>query len=449
VAHVIVVSRDITARRRAEEDLHRAARTDPLTGLANRTALVEDLEAALEASPGSSRLTAVLLVDLDHFKFVNDSLGHSVGDLFLQRAADRIRHCIGPADLVARHGGDEFVIVLHDLEGPGEATEVAERIIDRFRLPLVCEGTDVSTTASIGIALGGDGGRDHDAHDLVREADTAMFVAKDRGRDGYAVFDDSLHAAAQERFRIANELRSALGRQELAVWYQPEVDLADGRILAVEALLRWRHPSGVVYPAGRFIDIAAETGLIVDIGHWVLDQVCAQAARWGGGGPTIRVNLAPRQLGHADLLDRLDEAVARHGIDGARLCVEITETALLHDNSTVRANLAGLSARGVAVAIDDFGTGYASLTYLRRYRIDVIKIDRSFVTHIADRDRDHAVAAAIVSLGHHLGMTVTAEGIEHPEQAEVLRSIGCGIGQGYLYGAAVPVEEIDARLDDR
>lgn len=446
VAHVIVVARDITPRVLAERRLVDAARTDPLTGLANRTALIEDVDSALAAARRSGTTAALLLVDLDHFKFVNDSLGHGVGDLFLRYAAERIQDCVRPGDLVARHGGDEFVIVLHDLRDPSVATDLAERIVDRFRLPLVCEGTDVSTTASVGIALDREGAQGHDAHDLIREADTAMFVAKDAGRDGWAVFDEALHHAAQERFRIATELRMALAHDELEVWYQPEVDLTDGSLQAVEALLRWRHPSGEVYAAGRFIDIAAETGLIVDIGYRALDRICEQAARWSGHDLVVRMNLAPRQLADTELLRRVDDALGRHGLDGACLCVEITETALLHDNSTVRENLAGLSARGIPIAVDDFGTGYASLTYLRRYEIDVIKIDRSFVTDIARRPRDRDVAAAIVSLGQHLGMTVTAEGIEEREQADVLAALGCTIGQGFLYGAAVPAEEIDELL---
>lgn len=449
VAHVLVVSRDITDRMIAEERLVRAAHTDALTGLGNRTALISDIQDALDVATRSDSSTAVLLIDLDHFKLVNDSLGHAVGDAFLRHAAERIRACVGADDLVARHGGDEFVIVVHELDEAKDAVELAERIIAAFREPVECEGNQVATTASIGIAYSDLSPERRDAHDLIREADTAMYVAKAAGRDGFAVFDDGLLDAAQERFRITTDLRVALHGDELDVWYQPEVDLADGSIRAVEALLRWHHPSGETYPAGRFIDIAAETGLIIDMGYWVLDRVCEQAARWAADPLTIRMNLAPRQLADPELLARLDHAVARHRIGVDQLCVEITETTLLQDDAIVRENLAGLSGRGISIAIDDFGTGYASLTYLRRYHVDVIKIDRSFVTDIATNARDAQLTGAVISLAHHLDMTVTAEGIEDPDQARVLRELGCTSGQGYLYSPAVPADEIDRQLAER
>ena len=443
VAHVIIVSRDVTPRKTAEHALVNAAIRDPLTGLANRVAVVSVLEQAIAADLDSDRITAVLLVDLDHFKHVNDSLGHAVGDQLLGRAADRLTESVRDGDLVARLGGDEFVVVMRDLDDAAEAVHVALRIVEEFRKPLVSGATELSTTASVGISLTASTRAGIDATDLLREADTAMYVAKNAGRDGISVFDQQLRKAVDERLRVENELRGALARSELMVWYQPEINLKDGTMCAVEALLRWRHPSGEIYPAARFIDVAADTGLIVEIGAWVLAEVCAQAAKWSQSGVRIRMNLAPRQLDDSNLLTLIDTATASVGLDPSFLCVEITETALLHDTATVQGNLQGLTERGIAIALDDFGTGYASLTYLRRYHIDVVKVDRSFVTNIATSDRDQRLTAAVVSLAHHLGITVTAEGVEDRDQARIVRELGCSGAQGYLYSRAIPPEEID------
>jgi diguanylate cyclase (GGDEF)-like protein len=385
----------------------------------------------------------VLLLDLDHFKLVNDTLGHTVGDTYLQLAAERIAASLPTGGLVARHGGDSFVIVLRDVTSAPEASDIAQEMIDAFRVALTVDGWDIASTVSIGVALSAGPGQGSDAHDLIREADTAMFVAKSAGRDRIAVFDDALQEATQQRFVIANDLRRAYEQGELEVWYQPEVEFRTGDVQAVEALLRWRHPSGELYDAGRFIDIAAETGLIVDIGNDTLQQICRCAARWQERSMIVRINLAPRQLAELTLLDQFDRAIADTGVRPESMCVEITETALLQDSIVVADNLRGLSERGFEIAIDDFGTGYASLTYLRLYPIDVIKIDRSFITDIATSARDRDLTAAVVAMANQLGISVTAEGIEGPEQAEVLRSVGCPSGQGYLYSPAVPAAAID------
>jgi diguanylate cyclase (GGDEF)-like protein/PAS domain S-box-containing protein len=444
VAHVVVVSRDITDRKLAEAELLHAAHRDPLTGLANRMALVEEIDRAVAAGSRSGTHTAVLLVDLDDFKLVNDALGHAVGDEVLTRAARRIEACVRGSDLVARHGGDEFVIVLRDVERSDDPVQLAERIVQAFRDPLVAGSTTLATTASVGVALAEPEDPGKDAHDLIREADTAMYVAKNAGRDGVAVFDAQLHRVVDERLRIANDLRGALPRQELALWYQPEIDLRTGAVVAVEALLRWHHPSGELYPAARFIDIATESGLIVDLGAWALERVCADARRWRPAELTVRLNLAPRQLADPGLLASIDGMLAAIECTPVRLCVEITETAFLQDTSAVRENLAGLTSRGVLIAIDDFGTGFASLTYLRRYHVDVIKIDRSFITNVATSARDRRLTAAIVALARHLDMTVTAEGVETPEQESIVRDIGCVGAQGFRFSPAVPADRIAA-----
>lgn len=446
VAHVVVISRDITERMSAQKVLYTQARVDPLTGLANRTALLEALVRCIEANRVTGMRSAVLLVDLDHFKFVNDSLGHSVGDQVLVRVAEVLASCVRDGDLVVRHGGDEFVVVLRRARDLGEAVAVAERILKCMRRPLALREADIVLTASIGVTLTALDAPANAVQDLLREADAAMYAAKGAGRDALAVYDEEMHRQAEERFAIATGLRNALRSGELAVWYQPEVNLLTGHVRSVEALLRWHHPSGNVLTAGRFIEVAIETGLIIEIGYWVLEEVCASAARWQIHDLIVRFNLSPRQLAEAELLSRLDSAVDRHGIEPASLCAEITETVLLRDNSVMRENLIGLSERGVKIAIDDFGTGYASLSYLRQYPVDLIKIDRSFVADIGTDESDRDLTAAVVALARRLGIDVTAEGIEEPAQADILKDLGCRFGQGYLYSPAVAADRIDAML---
>lgn len=446
VTHVIVMSRDVTARKMAEDALVRAAARDPLTGLANRSALLEVLHHAIESSEDSRLTTAVLLIDLDRFKLVNDSLGHAVGDRLLCLAAERIRQNVRPEDLVARHGGDEYVVVMRDLTDPAEAVGVSLRIVEAFRQPLLSGETELSTTASVGISVTAPTRVTIDANDLIREADTAMYVAKANGRDGVSVFDETLRLEVDDRLRIENQLRGALGRGELAMWYQPEVHLRSGRIRSAEALLRWHHPSGEVLPAARFIDVAEDSGLIAPIGAWVLNEVVRQSAVWTDREVIIRLNLASRQLNDPDLLGAFDRAVARHQARADLLCVEITETTLLHDTPTATRNLKGLTARGVKVALDDFGTGYASLTYLRRYHIDVVKLDRSFVTDIDTSPRDQRLAAAVVAMAQQLDIRVTAEGVETRAQADVVRKLGCTGAQGYLWSPAVPPDEFERMI---
>jgi diguanylate cyclase (GGDEF)-like protein/PAS domain S-box-containing protein len=438
---------DITARKSAESHLEYAATHDPLTGLANRANLVDEISRALGASRRSGRPTALVMLDLDHFKFVNDSLGHATGDELLREAACRLRSIVREGDLVARQGGDEFVVVMRDLDDPAEAVRVAQRVVDVFRSPVHVEQAELFATASVGITISRDG---TDADALLAEADAAMYVAKAEGRDRLSLYNDELRAAVTERLRIENGLRHALERDELEVWYQPEIDLVEGRISAVEALVRWNHPGGEVFTAGRFIEVAEDSGLIVELGAMVMRRGCAQAALWNQAHPRdpviMRVNLSTRQLADADLLATIDDAVATTGVSTAHLCFEITETAILRDIPVVDANLHGIHDRGIALAVDDFGTGYASLTYLREFPISVLKLDRSFVAGIATNSFDRRLVAGVIALAHGLDIMITAEGVEHEEQVDVLRSLGCRHAQGFLFSKAVPAGELERLL---
>jgi EAL domain-containing protein (putative c-di-GMP-specific phosphodiesterase class I) len=337
---------------------------------------------------------------------------------------------------------------MRDLDQPSDAVHAAWRIVEAFREPFVFIGAEMFATASVGVAVAS---VDSKADDLVREADTALYVAKDEGRDRVSVFNEDLRAEVTARLTIEGELRHALERGQLEVWYQPEVELATGRVTAVEALLRWRHPDGSIRPAGQFIEVAEETGLILHIGEWVLQQACADAVRWAAevstGPPvTVRVNVSALQLAEPSLLDVFDDALAVTGAAPSQLCIEITETALLRETAATRDNLAGIRSRGLQIAADDFGTGYASLAYLLHYPIDVLKIDRSFVEDISTSDQSQRLVAGIISLADALGMRVTAEGVETADQAAVLRSLHCPGAQGYLYSRAVPADQISALL---
>jgi diguanylate cyclase (GGDEF)-like protein/PAS domain S-box-containing protein len=442
------VTMDITDRRVAVDELRKLATHDPLTGLANRATLLDEVSRAISAAGRSGRAAAVLMMDLDRFKNVNDTLGHAAGDDLLVAAAARIKGVVRAGDLVARLGGDEFVVVMRDLDDPTDAVRVASRLVEEFRAPFTSAVAELYATASIGMVIATEKG---DVGDLLREADTALYAAKDAGRDRVSVFNEDLRAALITRQAIEADLRHGLERGQLALWYQPEVDLATGRVLAVEALLRWHHPDGSVWTADRFIDVAEDTGLILDIGDWVLNQACAQGAAWATARPdrpiTVRVNTSALQLADNGLLEALDGALTASGFDPGLLCIEITETALLRQTSAVADNLRGIHERGASLAIDDFGTGYASLTYLHQYPIDVLKIDRSFTADLTTSDHTHRLVDGIIALVTGLGITVIAEGVEHAEQASHLRQMGCPTAQGWLYAKALPQEEVTPLLD--
>jgi diguanylate cyclase (GGDEF)-like protein/PAS domain S-box-containing protein len=442
------VTLDITDRKATSDALKVLALRDPLTGLANRAELLDEMTRAIHAGRRSGRSTAVLLMDLDRFKAINDAFGHAAGDELLMAAAERLGSLVRADDLVARLGGDEFVVVMRDVQNDGEAVRAGDRLVEGFRAPFTLGGRELFSTASVGVAITTEVLA---AGDLLAEADTAMYAAKDAGRDRASLFNEDRRAAVAPRLLVEGDLRHALERGQFAVWYQPEVDLASGTVAAVEALLRWHHPDGSLWTADRFITVAEETGLILDIGDWVLSQACTQAAFWAAARPdcrpTVRVNVSALQLSEAGLLAALDDALATSGLDPALLCVEITESALLLPNSATAANVAGIHSRGVSLAIDDFGTGYASLTYLNLYPIDVIKIDRSFITDTTAAGHDHRLVAGIVALAKLLDIGVIAEGVEQSEQADHLRELGCPSAQGWLFSKPLPAEDVTPLFD--
>ena len=415
----------------AHEALH-----DPLTALPNRT-LFRDR--CMQALSGIGRTTAgvgVLFVDLDGFKQVNDGLGHAAGDRLLVEAADRIRHSLRAGDTVSRFGGDEFTVLGATLDSRHDATRLAQRVTQAIGSPFELAARELSLTCSIGIAFTFD--RDADPDALIHDADLAMYRAKERGGACYEVFGQSLRAHTQRRRELEAELRTALDEDQLRIAYQPQVELATGRMTGLEALARWQHPDRGLVAADAFIRVAEDTGMIHALGRWVLAQACRDYAGWRAAGALaddvdIAVNLSPRQLARGDVVDATAAALAETGINPHRLCLEVTEGAVVSNGARAGSVLKRLKSLGVCIAIDDFGVGYASLGYLERFPIDVLKIDRSLIDGVASEARKQRVVATVMALAETLELTVIAEGIELPEDAQELIALGCRFGQGYLY----------------
>ena len=425
---------DITQRKEAEAQIWQQAHFDPLTGLPNRRMLRTRLEETLERCQAQAKTAAVVFVDLDHFKEVNDSLGHEAGDLLLVEAAQRIQSCLSGADTVARMGGDEFTLVIAHVPDQARLEATLQKILDRIAQAFPIRAEQVFVSASLGVALYPSDAES--VEDLFKHADQALYVAKGAGRNRYSFFTPALEEAAQFRLRTAADLRGALANQQFEVVYQPIVDLSTGEIKKAEALLRWHHPRrGLVSPA-QFIEIAESTGMIIDIGEWVFQQASAQVAKWQARYDPhfqISVNKSPVQFHHRSGKPSWAEQLMAQGMDGNSIAVEITEGVLLESGSAVAQQLAALRAGGCAISLDDFGTGYSSMTYLQRFAIDVIKIDQSFVRNLATRSTDLALCRAIIVMAHELGLAVVAEGVETEEQRDVLVSIGCDFGQGYWF----------------
>ena len=425
----------------SEERFRHLAYHDPLTGLPNRALLNDHGVRALGRARRGRNHVAILFIDLDRFKTINDSLGHSVGDALLQEVAQRIRHTVREIDTVARMGGDEFVVLLTDLADPAAAGGVAQHILESLSKVTIIEGHPLHVTPSIGLSLFPDDGSDFD--ELLKYADAAMYRAKENGRNGYQFFTSEINALAHGRLTVETGLRRALENHEFELHYQPQIAIDGGAVIGAEVLLRWRHPQrGLIMP-DEFIPIAEDTGLIVPIGEWVLRTACAQFSEWQRRGlPPFRlaINLSARQLRQKNLSSIMRDILATYSINPADLELEITETSLMQNTDGAAVALQELKSLGVKLSLDDFGTGYSSLSYLRRFPIDTLKIDRSFVRNISTDPGDAVLVRAIIDLAHSLGMSTVAEGVETSEQLYFLRSNDCNFAQGYFIGKPLMAE---------
>lgn len=451
VLYFITQYHDVTTRKRFEDELAHRALHDPLTGLPNRVLFLDRLGHALvrlRRHPGN---VAVLFVDLDRFKLVNDGMGHSIGDAVLLDAAQRLCEAARAEDTVARFGGDEFTILCENAD-PDEARRVGQRALDAFTRPFTHEGREFHLSASIGIRVNDLASASADS--LLRDADIALYAAKEHGRGRFDVFDSKVRSRHLDPLATEQALREALRHGQLCLHYQPEVDLETGRIVALEALVRLQHPERGLIPPGEFIPIAEESGLIVPMGEWVLTEACAQLGAWRRAGPVaddvrVAVNVSARQLSRPDLPQVVARALASASLDPDALCLEITESAIIRDTEVAMANLHAIKARGVFIALDDFGVGFSSLSQIRELPpVDVIKVDRSFTAGLGRNESDAAVVNAVLSLARSLGLTAVAEGIETADQRDRLQGLGCELGQGFYFARPAPAAEIELLLAD-
>ena len=436
------ILRDVTERKRAEERIRYLAHYDDLTGLPNRALFTQLLEQALAEARYAKKEVAVLFIDLDRFKLINDTLSHASGDAVLCQVGKRLVGALARRDTVARFGGDEFVVLMRDCGMPNDVTATAQGLLSALSAPFLLDQQEYHLTASIGIsAFPGDG---QDAQTVLKNADSAMNRAKEQGKNNYQFYSSQMNVRSFERLVLERFLRHALEQDEFQLHYQPKIDLTTGRATGMEALLRWIHPGmGMIAPA-KFIPLAEETGLIVPIGEWVLREACAQARRWQAQGlPPLRVavNLSARQFAHDGLHAAIVGALEESALPPSRLELEITESMTMENPEHATQCLQKMKALGITVAIDDFGTGYSSLGYLKRFPIDSVKIDRSFIKDIPGDSDDEAITQAIIAMGHSLRLKVIAEGVESAEHAEFLRRHGCDEAQGYYFGKPVPADE--------
>ena len=438
------IARDMGERKRFEEELRHQATHDSLTGLPNRVLLQDRLETALMTAQRQKIGVAVLFLDLDNFKRINDTLGHSAGDALLRQVGERLRNRLRTTDTVGRRGGDEFMVVFNHPCDVKEVMAVVNKVRGVFAQPFNCEGEELFVTCTLGVALSPEDGRD--AETLVKNADIAMYRAKEKGKDQYQFYIPDMNAESRAMLTLETELRRALDRGEFVLHYQPQLDVRSRRTVGFEALIRWQHPRQGLLMPDQFVPLLEESGLIVSVGEWVLRSACAQWRAWraqGWRGLRVAINVSARQFGSSDIVELVRQVVEEEQVPAACVELEVTETVVMQDVMRAAEILNDLRRIGVRPAIDDFGTGYASLSYLKRFAIDILKIDQSFVYDVDSDYDDAAIIEAITSLGHNLGMEVVAEGVETQAQFEFLRSQGCDTVQGYLVGRPMPIVEIE------
>jgi diguanylate cyclase (GGDEF)-like protein len=443
----VLNSRDVSERKVFEEQLAHQAFHDDVTGLANRALFAERVRHAIARGRRERRGLAVIFLDLDDFKTINDSLGHAAGDEVLTEVARRLDESIRGADTAARFGGDEFAVLLEDVANSQEAADAAERILEALSAPLVAGHKELTLSCSLGISVA-----EHesgtDADEMIRDADAAMYIAKHDGKGGYRLFEPAMHEGVLARLELRTDLQRALATEQLALHYQPVVRLDDGSVVGFEALLRWSHPERGLIPPDRFVPIAEETGLIVPIGRWVLREGCRQARRILGAldtvdQPSMSINLSLKQIQHSDIVADVRDALSESGLEAGCLTLEITETVLMADTDLAVERLRELKKLGVRLALDDFGTGYSSLSYLSKFPVDILKMDRSFLREGATPD-ESGLATAVVALGGTLNLEVVAEGIEFAEQWHTLQTLACEFGQGFYFSRPM---DVDATLE--
>lgn len=447
VTHIVGVLNDVTDRIRYQRELEHRSNHDSLTGLANRNLLQDRMEQALHQARRQGASVAILFVDVDRFKQVNDSLGHSGGDCLLREVGERLARCVRAGDTVARLGADEFVLVLADAGEPRKVGAVAQRVLHSVSEPVLVEGYEIVVTASIGIGVHPRDGES--AETLLRNAEMAMYQAKRDGPGAFRFYQPQMNERALERLTLERKMRAALEREEFVLHFQPQMELASGRLTGLEALVRWQQADGTLVPPASFIPLAEETGLILPLGNWVLEAACRQNKAWQAAGlapARMAVNVSARQLHQSDLPRAVERALAETGLDPAHLELELTESMIMREPERVVGVLRELKALGVVIALDDFGTGYSSLAYLKRFPIDRIKIDRSFVRDLEEDPSDATIIRTVIAMSHALGLRVIAEGVESPVQLRHLVQHRCDEAQGYLLSPPLPAGEVQRLL---
>ncbi len=450
VVGFVGMTRDITEQKTLETRLEHQAFHDSLTGLANRVLFMNRLEHALVRIDRREEPMAVLFMDLDNFKVINDSLGHEVGDRLLVGVSRRLKECVRPEDTVARFGGDEFVILLEGIMDLSGATRVADRITEVLTAPFHFEGHEVFVSTSIGIAPAPKAS--DEPEDLLRNADLALYRAKKKGKAQYRFFDESMGTEALKRLELESGLRKALEREEFRVYYQPKISINDDKIVSLEALIRWEHPERGLLEPEEFLPVAEESGLIVQIGEWVLDEVCQQGRKWQErfaehSPPRVCTNVSAREFLQTDLVGRVTESLQKSGLRGHGLSLEVPEGVLMDDPESNVEKLTKLKKLGIHIVIDDFGTSYSSLSYLKNFPLNFLKVDRSLIVRLGEEPEDKAIVAAMIGLAKGLGWAVTAQGVETEEQLALLRELGCDIVQGYYLSRPVTSEEATKLLE--